>query len=132
MNDYRKLMEEISVPEELEDRVLCAARRQRAEVADTKRQAKRTWKPVLRGAACAACALALVLGTVHLRPAEKSGEQPGSTPVMALEYAFGLTAYAADTGESIEPNANGGLVLAASKNTEFACTVLDQETAEHG
>ena len=29
-NNYRKLMEEIVVPEELEDRVLCAARRQRA------------------------------------------------------------------------------------------------------
>ena len=132
MNDYRKLMEDILVPEELEDRVLCAARRQRAEVADTKWQAKRSWKPILRGAACAACALALVLGTVHLRPTEKSGEQPGSTPVMTLDYAFGLTAYAAETEETVRPNANGGVVLAASKNTEFAYTVLDQETAEHG
>ena len=132
MNDYRKLMEEISVPEELEDRVLCAARRQRAAQAGPKRLARRNWKPVLRGAVCAACALALVLGTVHFRPADKSGEQPGATPVMTLDYSFGLTAYAADTGESIKQNTNGGLALAASKDTEFAYTVLDQETAEHG
>ena len=52
--------------------------------------------------------------------------------MVALDYAFGLTAYAADTGETVTPNANGGLVLAASKGTEFAHTVLDQETAEHG
>lgn len=131
-NNYRKLMEEIVVPEGLEDRVLYAARRQKAEQVGPKHLAKSHWKPVLRGAVCAACALALVLGTVHLRPAEKSGDQPGSTSVVALDYAFGLTAYAADTGETVTPNANGGLVLAASKGTEFAHTVLDQETAEHG
>lgn len=114
MNDYRKLMENIPVPEELEDRVLCAARRQSAEQTGPKRLVKRNWKPVLRGAVCAACALALVLGSVHLRPAEKSGEQPGTTPVMTLDYSFGLTAYAADTGEIVRPNANGGLALDSS------------------
>ena len=111
MNDYRKLMENIPVPEELEDRVLCAARLQRAEQAGPKHLVKWNWKPVLRGAVCAACALALVLGTVHLRPAGKSGEQPGTAPVMTLYYSFGLTAYAADTGETVRPNANGGLAL---------------------
>ena len=114
MNDYRKLMEDISVPEELETKVLWAARRQRAEAGDTRRQAKGRWRPVLRGAVCAACALALVLGTVHLRPVGKSGEEPGSTPVMTLDYAFGLTAYAAETGETVRPNANGGLAFDSS------------------
>ena len=74
-NNYRKLMEDIPVPGELETRVLRAA--QRVEQAGPKRLAKRGWKPVLRGAVCAACALALVLGTVHLRPAVESGEQRG-------------------------------------------------------
>ena len=111
MNDSRKLMENISVPEELETKVLCAARRQRGEQACPKRPAKRKWKPVLRGAVCAACALALVLGTVHLRPAGGNGEQTGDSPAVALDYSFGLTAYAADTGESVRPNANGGLAL---------------------
>ena len=108
-NNYRKLMEDISVPGELETRVLRAA--QRVEQAGPKRLAKRGWKPVLRGAVCAACALALVLGTVHLRPVEERGEQPGNTPVMTLDYSFGLTACAADTGETVRPNANGGLAF---------------------
>ena len=132
MNNYRKLMEDISVPEELETKVLWAARRQRETQAGPKHLVKWDWKPILRGAVCAACALALVLGTVHLRPAVESGEQPGGNPVMTLDYSFGLTAYAAETGETVQPNANGGLVFATSKDTEVACTVLDQETAEHG
>ena len=108
-NNYRKLMEDIPVPGELETRVLRAA--QRVEQAGPKRLAKRGWKPVLRGAVCAACALALVLGTVHLRPVEERGEQSGNTPVMTLDYSFGLTACAADTGETVRPNANGGLAF---------------------
>ena len=110
-NNYRKLMEDISVPEELGDRVLRAAQRQRTEQAGPKRLAKGHWKPVLRGAVCAACALALVLGTVHFRPTTDTGEQPGTAPVMTLDYSFGLTAYAAETGETVRPNANGGLAL---------------------
>ena len=47
-NNYRKLMEDIPVPGELETRVLRAA--QRVEQAGPKRLAKRGWKPVLRGA----------------------------------------------------------------------------------
>ena len=123
MNDYQKLMERVHAPEELEDRVLCAARRQRAEQAGPKRLEKRGWKPVLRGAVCAACALALVLGTVHFRPAEKSGEQPGTAPVMT--YSFGLTAYAADTGETVQPNANGGLAFDSGSG------MADQETGHY-
>ena len=80
MNDYRKLMEQIGVPKELESRVLSAARRQAAP-----RTAPRRSGQLLRGAVCAACALALVLGTVRLAPRDGA----------ALDYAFGLTAYAA-------------------------------------
>lgn len=132
MNEYRKLMEDISVPKELNNRVLRAARQRDAEQTDPKRREKRNWRPVLRGVVCAACALALVLGTVHLRPVEESGGQPGGSPVMTLDYSFGLTAYAAETGETVTPNANGGLALTASKDTKPVYTVLDRETAEHG
>ncbi len=96
MNDYCKLMEQIGVPKELESRVLSAARRQAAPRTASKRSGR-----LLRGAVCAACALALVLGTVHLAPREGA----------ALEYTFGLTAYAAETGETVLPNANGALAL---------------------
>ena len=111
INEYRKLMEDISVPKELNNRVLRAARQRGTEQTGLKRREKRNWRPVLRGAVCAACALALALGTVHLRPAGESAEQPGATPVMTLDYSFGLTAYAAETGETVTPNANGGLAF---------------------
>ena len=121
MNDYRKLMEDISVPRELEARVLLAAQQRNTEPA-----AKRSWRPVLRGAVCASCALALVLGSVRLVPRE------GAAPGAALDYAFCLTAYAAETGETVMPNANGGLALAGSKGKEVVYTVLDRETMEQG
>ena len=93
---YHDLMEQISVPGGLNDRVLQAVRQEAAGVG-TRR--KRT---ALRAAVCAACALALVLGTVRLAP--RSAEEPG---LPQLTYSFGLTAYAADIGETIVPNANG-------------------------
>lgn len=101
-NDYRDLMETISVPEGLESRVLAAARQRRTAVRPEKRR-RTHW---LRNAACAACALALLLGTVTWRPGQ--GESGG----LALSCSFGLTAYAADTGEALLPNANGGLAFA--------------------
>ena len=108
MNDYQKLIEDIPVPRELEARVLSAARRRNTEQTDSGQTAKRSWRPVLRGAVCAACALALVLGSVHLAP------RKGDTPGAALDYAFCLTAYAAETGETVMPNANGGLAFDSS------------------
>ena len=100
---YHDLMEQIPVPGGLNDRVLQAARQ---EGTSPKRLAEGRRRPVLRAAVCAACALALVLGTVRLapRPAEESG-------LPQLTYSFGLTAYAADLGQTISPNANGGLAL---------------------
>ena len=120
MNDYRKLMEQIGVPKELESRVLSADRRQAAP-----RTAPRRGGRLLRGAVCAACALALVLGTVRLVPREGA----------ALDYAFGLTAYAAETGETVLPNANGALALTsgtgiASEETGHYTGCLFQVTGE--
>ena len=97
---YHDLMEQISVPSGLNDRVLQTVRQEAAGVGTR-------WKrTALRAAVCVACALALVLGTVRLAP--RSAEEPG---LPQLTYSFGLTAYAADIGETIVPNANGGLAL---------------------
>ena len=104
--EYQNLMEQIRVPEGLNERVLSAARRQRLEETGPKHQ--RNWRPVLRGAVCAVCALALVLGGISLRPVEETMEASGETE---LTYSFGLTAYAAETGETATPNANGGLAF---------------------
>ena len=100
---YHDLMDKIPVPGGLNDRVLRAARQ---EEASPKRLEEGRRRPVLRAAVCAACALALVLGTVRFAP--RPAEEPG---LPQLTYSFGLTAYAADLGETILPNANGGLAL---------------------
>lgn len=106
MNDrYRDLMAHIQVPKDLDARVLQAARQKNAG-AQTDRPAPRRWQPALRLAVCAACALALVAGTVRLSPPAPT--LPGE---VRPAFSFGLTAYAADTGETILPNANGGLAL---------------------
>lgn len=107
-NRYKELIETIRTPDGLSDRVLFAARRQGAP---SRRAAPRRNR--LRAAVCAACALALVLGTWTLRPAgPKDAAQPDDgVPVRVPNWSFGLTAYAADTGETQEPNANGGLAF---------------------
>jgi murein DD-endopeptidase MepM/ murein hydrolase activator NlpD len=117
-NQYQQLMEEIHVPEGLNDRVLWAARTREAQektaASKPKRLAKRNFHPMLRTAVCAACALALVLGTVHFYPTSQTGDGTSDTATVALPtLSFGLTAYAADTGEAYAPGVNGGLALTA-------------------
>lgn len=106
--EYETLMENLRVPDGLNDRVLQAARRQAAERPEN-RNGHRTkrGRPVFRAAVCAACALALVVGSVQFRP----GSEEGTTGLSGIQYSFGLTAYAADTDETATPNANGGLAF---------------------
>ena len=116
-NDYQNMMEHIQPPAGLNDRVLSAARRRTAEqeLAGPKRLAPRKRRPVLRAAVCAACALALVAGSVTLGPIGGGESSADGAPVTALPtFSFGLTAYAADTGERYEANANGGLAFSTS------------------
>lgn len=116
-NDYQNMMEHIQPPAGLNDRVLSAARQRAAEQepAGSKRLAPRKRRPVLRAAVCAACALALVAGSVTLGPIGGGESSADGAPVTALPaFSFGLTAYAADTGERYEANANGGLAFSTS------------------
>ncbi len=116
-NDYQNMMEHIQPPAGLNDRVLSAARQRTAEQepAGPKRLAPRKRRPVLRAAVCAACALALVAGSVTLGPIGGGESSADGAPVTALPaFSFGLTAYAADTGERYEANANGGLAFSTS------------------
>ena len=83
--------------------------------AGPKRLAPRKRRPAVRAAVCAACALALVAGTVTLWPIGGGETTADGAPVTALPaFSFGLTAYAADTGERYEANANGGLAFSTS------------------
>ena len=116
-NDYQNMMEHIQPPAGLNDRVLSAARQRAAEQepAGLKRLAPRKRRPVVRAAVCAACALALVAGSVTLGPIGGGETAADGTPVTALPtFSFGLTAYAADTGERYGANANGGLAFSAA------------------
>ena len=118
-NDYQNMMEHIQPPAGLNDRVLFAARQKAAEPetqpAAPKRLLPKKRRPVVRAAVCAACALALVAGSVTLGPIGGGESSADGAPVTALPaFSFGLTAYAADTGERYEANANGGLAFSAA------------------
>lgn len=115
-NPYRELTETIHAPAGLHERVVRAAERKKA----ASRPARRSWvKPVLRGAVCTACALALVLGTVTLRPADSApaaSSNAAGSGAMKLCYSFGLNALAVDNGERVVPEAHredGKLAFAA-------------------
>ena len=116
-NKYQNVVENICVPTGLEERVLSAARRQEAE------RRRRGWfRPAARAAVCAVCALTLVLGSVHLRtPAAPADPVPAGgnsetvrreEPGFPLSLSFGLTAYAAGTGEVYPAREDGAIAFA--------------------
>ena len=115
-NTYQNLMEHIQPPAGLNDRVLFAARQRTAETENqasaSKRLAPPKRRPALRAAACAVLALVLVAGTWTLRPAGEDGMAEDGAGLPA--FSFGLTAYAAEIGESYGANANGGLAFSAA------------------
>lgn len=117
-NKYQNVVESICVPAGLEERVLSEARRQGAERAP-RRLARGRFRPAARAAVCAVCALALVLGSVHLRtPAAPAGGDLGVTGreeapgVFPLSLSFGLTACAAGTGEAYPVGEDGAIAFA--------------------
>ena len=118
-NDYQTLMEHIQPPAGLNDQVLFAARQRAAETEEQtsvpKHLAPRKRRPVFRAVVCAVCALVLVVGSVQLAPIGGGEGNTDGAPVTALPtFSFGLTAYAADTGERYGANANGGLAFSAA------------------
>ena len=97
-HEYQNLMGRIRVPEDLNQRVLSAARQ------ETPQRKQNIRKPVWRAAVCAALALVLAVGGVTLRPDNtvkhpEYAEYIEACPVVLpqLTYEFALTAYAADT-----------------------------------
>ena len=111
---YQKLTESIHTPAGLSERVLAAAETQPAPPRTAPYPGGHAKRHLWRAAVCAACALVLVVGTWSVYPGTGSGTDEDSAPVTALPtFSFGLTAYAADTGESMPPNANGGLAFRA-------------------
>ena len=77
--NYKRFWDGVPLPQGLEDRVLRAAE---------ERPVPFPWKRTFRAAACALCALALVVGTVRITRSPEGG--------VALRYDFALRACAAD------------------------------------
>ena len=123
-NAYRDLTEQIQPPAGLNDRVLFAARRRAAEAERETPAPKRLLpkrRTAFRAAVCAACALALVAGSFTLGPAPGGETEAGGTPVTGLPaFSFGLTACAADTGETYEANANGGVAFTTTEEMSWS------------
>ncbi len=112
MMNYRKLTQDIHTPEGLNDRVLFQTRRQAAP------QRKQNHSHFFfRAAVCAACAVALVLGGISLRPATNPASPDGSvvdediSTTVIPAYNFVLKAYAAMTGEAIPTVSDGKLTF---------------------
>ena len=102
MNDYRRLIERVQMPGDLNGRVLASACEKRSV-------RQRSRQPMWRTAVCAILAVVLAAGGIGL--GQKGGaerEKPGEIlELPRLACTFGLTAYAADA----IPAANGNLVL---------------------
>ena len=106
-NRYQRMTDHIRPPDGLDERVLAAAHGETAP--EPPRRPARLW---LRGAVCAACALALVLGTWSMYPGTEGTTDGDGAPVTTLPaFSFGLTAYAADTGEALAVGEDGTLTF---------------------
>lgn len=102
LNDLQKL-QNVKAPAELKEKTLAAARELRREEREAEPQhlapAPRRAHPWVRRSLAAVCALAVVFGGAKLLTPK--GQEPLS-PVEAFANTFGLVAYAADTGETME------------------------------
>lgn len=96
-NPYEKLIDEIHVPAGLNDRVLSAARQKQSH------PVRRT-HPGFRTAICAACALALVVGTVRFAVPENPVKESPTSAVPLPRWEFTLTACATDNAPNAAPS----------------------------
>lgn len=94
---YETLMDEIHVPAGLNDRVLASARQKQPRPV-------RQSRPWFRTAVCAACALALVLGTIRFTSPEDSSGDSAVPSVPLPRWEFTLTACATDTTSGAAPS----------------------------
>lgn len=105
-NDWER-MKDIKAPDELKERTLAAARQVRRTVQQDTPQhfasapCRRfgTAKRVL----ALACAFAVVVGGTAVWKSRTSGQPAADAVAETVAHSFGIVAYAADTGEEIQP-----------------------------
>lgn len=112
-------MKDIKVPDELKERTLAAAREaRRAAQQDTPQHlapAPRRRFGMAKRILAAACAFAVVVGGTAVWKSQRSGQPAADAVAETVAHSFGIVAYAADTGETIEPRDSKIVFEAGSK-----------------
>ena len=106
MNELRKL-QDMKAPEELKQRTLAAAREARRAPQESAPQhltpAPRRRFGMAKRILAAACAFGVIVGGTAVWCAQGTGQSAGEAVAEAVAHSFGIVAYAADTGETMQP-----------------------------
>ena len=106
MNELRKL-QDMKAPEELKQRTLAAAREARRAQQESAPQhltsAPRRRFGMAKRILAAACAFGVIVGGTAVWRAQGTGQSAGEAVAEAVAHSFGIVAYAADTGETMQP-----------------------------
>ena len=98
---------DIKAPDELKQKTLAAARQARREAQQDMPQpvasAPRRRFGMAKRVVAAACAFAVVVGGTAVWKSQTSGQPASDAVAETVAHSFGIVAYAADTGETMEP-----------------------------
>lgn len=106
MNELRKL-QDMKAPEALKQRTLAAAREARRAQQESAPQhptpAPRRRFGMAKRILAAACAFGVIVGGTAVWRAQGTEQSAGEAVAEAVAHSFGIVAYAADTGETMQP-----------------------------
>lgn len=137
-NDWNRL-KDIKAPDELKARTLEAARQARREEQQSAPQhltaAPRRRFGMAKRIVAVACAFGVVVGGTAVWKAQQSGQPAADAVAETVAHSFGIVAYAADTGEVLEPK-NSRIVFddgagMESQNDGFFSGCLFKVTGEN-
>lgn len=119
-NNWNRL-KNIKAPDELKERTLAAARQARREEQQNTPQhlaaAPRRRFGIAKRIVAVACAFGVVVGGTAVWKSQKSGQPAADAVAETVAHSFGIVAYAADTGEVLEPK-NSRIVFADGAGME--------------
>lgn len=100
-------MKDIKAPDELKARTLAAARQVRREAQQNMPQhlaaAPRRRFGMVKRIVAVACAFGVVVGGTAVWKSQRNGQPAADAVAETVAHSFGIVAYAADTGKTIEP-----------------------------
>lgn len=100
-------MKDIKAPDELKARTLAAARQVRWEAQQNMPQhlaaAPRRRFGMVKRIVAVACAFGVVVGGTAVWKSQRNGQPAADAVAETVAHSFGIVAYAADTGKTIEP-----------------------------